>query len=426
MTAPTTTSVMRPLADEVEKRRQLVVMRRRATGLLVLISVVFVMARLAEEDGGTWVGYLRATAEAAMVGGLADWFAVTAMFRHPLGIPIPHTAIIPTRKDQIGRSLGAFLQANFLSGAVVSERLLASRPSARLAEWIGRPGHAATVARHAADAMTATLDAMDEEEVRGAIEDLVVSRLRSTPLAPVAGRVLGAVTEGGRHHELLESALRGIDALLVEQKEDLRGRFGKESPWWVPESIDDRIFDKLHGGLRGFLAEVVDDPSHELRTELDNRLAKLVQDLQHDPAMQARGEQLKDELLADPAVRTWTAAMWSDVKRTLAEQARDADSPLRRRLESAVTALGERLATDAALQARVDHGLARLAGYVLEEYAGTLDEMIRSTVERWDPGVVTGQLEVLLGRDLQFIRINGTLVGGLIGLGLHAVSEAIG
>ena len=422
MTAPTAPA----LTNEIERRRQLVVMRRRATGLLVLITVVFVVARLGEEDGGTWVGYLRATAEAAMVGGLADWFAVTAMFRHPLGIPIPHTAIIPTRKDQIGRSLGEFLQANFLSGPVVSERLLASRPSARLAAWIARPGSAATVARHAADAVTATLDALNEEEVRGAIEDLVVTRLRATPLAPVAGRVLGAVTEGGRHHELLESVLRAIDVLLVDQKEDLRSRFGKESPWWVPESIDDRIFDKLHGGLRGFLSEVVNDPKHELRTELDNRLAKLVQDLQHDPAMQARGEQLKDELLADSAVKTWTASIWTDIKATLVAQAGDPESPLRTRLESAVTALGERLAADPALQARFDAGVARLAAYVLEEYAGTLDEMINTTVERWDPGVVTGPLEVLLGRDLQFIRINGTLVGGLIGLGLHAVSEAIG
>jgi uncharacterized membrane-anchored protein YjiN (DUF445 family) len=412
--------------DDIGKRQQLVVMRRRATGLLVVITIVFVVARLAEDDGGTWVGYLRATAEAAMVGGLADWFAVTAMFRHPLGIPIPHTAIIPTRKDQIGRSLGRFLQANFLTGTVVSERLVASRPSARLAEWVARPGNAATVARHAADAITASLDAMGEDEVRGAIEDLVVSRLRATPLAPIAGRVLEGVTEGGRHHELLESMLKGLDTVLVEQKEQFRGRFGKESPWWVPESIDDRIFEKLYSGLRGFLAEVVNDPAHELRGELDTRLAKLADDLQHEPEMQARGEQLEDELLTDPAIRSWTASMWADVRRSLHEQAADPASPLRTRLERGVLALGERLGSDAALQARFDGGVARLASYVLDEYAGTLDDMITTTVERWDPVVVTSQLEVLLGRDLQFIRINGTLVGGLIGLGLHAVSEAIG
>jgi uncharacterized membrane-anchored protein YjiN (DUF445 family) len=400
-------------------------MRRRATGLLVVMTAVFLLARLAEEGGPGWVGYLRATAEAAMVGGLADWFAVTALFRHPLGVPIPHTAIIPSRKDQIGRSLGEFLQANFLSGPVVAERVLASRPSARIAEWLARPGSAATVARHAADAIAATVDAMDEGEVRGALEDVVVARLRKTPLAPTAGRVLGVVTEGGRHHELLDSALRGIDRLLVEQKEDLRARFGKESPWWVPEAIDDRMFEKLHGGIRGFLAEVVADPRHELRHQLDLRLEQLVQDLQQDPELQARGEALKEELLEHPALRTWTAQVWADIRRTLAEQSADPASPLRLRLESAVRALGERLATDEALQARVDHGLSRFADYVLDEYSGTLDEMIRSTVERWDPSVVTGQLELLLGRDLQFIRINGTVVGGLIGLLLYSFSELI-
>jgi uncharacterized membrane-anchored protein YjiN (DUF445 family) len=414
------------LANEEARRLELAVMRRRATGLLVVMTVVFVVARLAEEGGGTWIGYVRATAEAAMVGGLADWFAVTALFRHPLSIPIPHTAVIPNRKDQIGRSLGLFLQANFLSGPVVADRLLTARPAARLAEWLRRPGNAATVARHAADAVTASLDAMDEDEVRGALDDLVVARLRAMPLAPLAGRALGAVTEGGRHQELVDSVVRGIDRMLVEQKEDLRGRFGRESPWWVPEPVDDRVFERLHGGLRGFLAEVVADTGHELRGHLDRRLAQLVEDLQHDPAMAARGEALKEELLAHPALRTWTGSLWTDLRATLAEQAGDPASPLRQRLEAAVLAFGERLAEDAALQERVDGGLARLASYVLDEYAGTLDEMITSTVDRWDPAVVTGQLEVLLGRDLQFIRINGTVVGGLVGLGLHGISQAIG
>jgi len=219
--------------------------------------------------------------------------------------------------------------------------------------------------------------------------------------------------------------LRGIDRLLEEQKDNLRSRFGKESPWWVPESIDDRVFEKLHSGLRGFIAEVVATPRHELRLHLDARLAQFVVDLQHDEGLAARAEALKEELLAHPALARWTATVWADVRASLVEQAGDPSSPLRQRLEAAVVAFGERLAGDAALQARVDQGLARLADYVLDEYAGTLDEMIRTTVERWDPGVVTGQLEVLLGRDLQFIRINGTVVGGLIGLLLHAVSETI-
>jgi uncharacterized membrane-anchored protein YjiN (DUF445 family) len=401
-------------------------MRRRATGLLVVMTVVWIVARSAEEGGAAWIGYVRATAEAAMIGGLADWFAVTAMFRHPLGIPIPHTAIVPNRKDQIGRSLGEFLQRNFLSGPVVADRLTASRPGARLAEWLARPGSAAIVARHAADAIVAVTGALDDEEIQTAVEDLVVTRLRVAPIAPLAGRVLGAVTEGGRHHELLDSLLRGFDRYLVEEQDILRGRFARESPWWVPEAIDDRIFEKLHGGLRGFIAEVVADPRHEVRQHLDARLAELVVRLQEDPDLIARGESLKEELLAHHALRDWTSSLWADAKRAIAEQAADPTSPLRQRLESAVGAVGRRLAEDPALQARVDSGLARFAAYVLDEYADDLAEIIRQTVERWDAVVVTDQLEVLLGRDLQFIRINGTVVGGLVGLLLYSVSQAFG
>jgi uncharacterized membrane-anchored protein YjiN (DUF445 family) len=426
MTATATHTPVVGLADAAERRRQLAVMRVRATALLLVMTGVFVVARMAEEGGPTWVGYVRATAEAAMVGGLADWFAVTALFRHPLGIPIPHTAIVPTRKDQIGRSLGQFLQVNFLSGPIVEERVLAASPGARLAEWLARPGSPETVARHAADALVALSGALRDDEVQGAIEDLVVARLRETPVAPIAGRFLATATADGRHHELVDAALRGLDRYLVDERDVLRGRFGQESPWWVPESIDDRMFEKLHGGLRGFIHEVVDDPRHELRDHLDARLAELAERLRSDPALIARGEELKAELLDHPELRAWTSSIWADAKASLARQAADPASPLRVRLERAVEGFGERLAVDEALQAKIDSGLSRFAGYVLDEYADTLSEIIESTVERWDPGVVTDQLELLLGRDLQFIRINGTLVGGLIGLGLHTFSQVIG
>jgi uncharacterized membrane-anchored protein YjiN (DUF445 family) len=277
-----------------------------------------------------------------------------------------------------------------------------------------------------ADALVAVTGALDDDEVHSVIEELVVGRLRTTPVAPMASRFLAVATEDGRHHELVDAALRGFDRYLVEEQAQLRARFGRESPWWVPESIDDRIFEKLHGALRGFIDEVVNDPKHEVRDQLDARLADLVVRLREDPALIARAEEVKEELLAHPELRAWTTSVWADAKQALVEQASDPSSPLRQRLESAVASLGARLAADPALQAKLDGGLARLAGYVLDEYSETLSEIIRSTVERWDPGIVTNQLELLLGRDLQFIRINGTLVGGLIGLGLHAVSQAIG
>jgi uncharacterized membrane-anchored protein YjiN (DUF445 family) len=400
-------------------------MRRRASGLLLLMTVVFVVARIAEEGGPTWVGYLRATAEAAMVGGLADWFAVTALFRHPLGVPIPHTAIIPSRKDQIGRSLGEFLQANFLSGPIVAERIAAARPGARLAEWLARPGSAAIVSRHAADALVGIAEGLDEREVQGAIEDLVVTRLRAVGVSPIAGRALQVATDQGRHHELIDSFIRGAQRYLVEQHDFLRSRFGRESPWWVPESVDERVFERLYNGLRGFLSEIHANPEHEVRQHLDARLGDLAERLQHDPELRARGEALKTELLEHPELRRWSQSLWVDAKQALAAQAPDPASPLRVRLERAIEQLAGRIATDGALQARMDSGLARFAEYVLDEYSDTLSDLILSTVERWDPAVVTGQLEVLLGRDLQFIRINGTVVGGLVGLVLYSVSQLL-
>ncbi|MGH9137479.1 MAG: DUF445 family protein, partial [Acidimicrobiales bacterium] len=175
------------VADEEGRRRGLIRMRRRATGMLVVMTFVFIAARLVEEGGGAWIGYVRATAEAAMVGGLADWFAVTAMFRYPLGIPIPHTAVIPNRKDQIGRSLGRFLQDNFLSGPMVADRISAAQPGQRVAAWLAKPDAAATVARHVADGLTAASDGLRDDEVQAAVEDLVVSRLKQVELAPVVG-----------------------------------------------------------------------------------------------------------------------------------------------------------------------------------------------------------------------------------------------
>jgi uncharacterized membrane-anchored protein YjiN (DUF445 family) len=414
------------LPDEPARRQALVSMRRRASLLLVAMTIVFIAARVYEDDGPGWLGYVRATAEAAMVGGLADWFAVTALFRHPLRLPIPHTAIIPTRKDQIGASLGEFLQVNFLSGAVVAERLTAAQPGARLGEWLGRPGSAAIVARHGADALTAASGALRDDEVQAALQEMVVARIRAVPVAPLAGRVLGELTKDGRHHELVDSVLRGVDRLLLEQKADLRARFARESPWWVPDPLDDRLFEKLYGGLRGFIAEVVADPRHELRDHLDGRLAELIDRLQTDPAFAARAEELKEEVLAHPALRRWTGSLWTDLKAAIVAQTADPDSTLRRGLEAAADGLGERLRTDPALAAKVDRAVADVASYVLEEYAETLADMIRTTVERWDPVVVTSQLEMLLGRDLQFIRINGTVVGGVVGLGLYTVSQLIG
>ena len=245
------------LAAEVdpERARGLRVAKRRATALLVFAAIVYVAARLAEADHGG-LGYLRATAEAAMVGGLADWFAVTALFRHPLGVPIPHTAIVPRGKDQLGRSLGGFVEEHFLAPELVTERLSAAQPAARLGEWLADPHNVTLVGEQAGAVLRGTVEVLDDEEVQLGLEQLLVERLRLLPIAPIVGRSVQIAVEGGHHQVLFDSALRGLERFLVENRQTLRDRMDRESPWWVPGPIDDRIFEKIFDGVRRFVADV--------------------------------------------------------------------------------------------------------------------------------------------------------------------------
>ena len=278
------------LSDEADRRSALRLMKARATGLLILAALVYVAMRVFW-GGEDWAGYVEAAAEGAMVGGLADWFAVTALFRRPLGLPIPHTALIPTKKDQLGRAIGGFVEENFLTGGVVLERLRSVGVARRAAEWVSADEHAATVARHSSAALAGAAGVLRDETVQTAIEHSITSWVKRVPLAPLAGRALTVATAEGRHVELVDAAVRGGLRFMDDHRESLRKRFGKESPWWVPESIDDRIFTKLFDGLRGFLAEVGDSPHHEFRQYLEGRVADLAQRLQTDPDLLARGEQ---------------------------------------------------------------------------------------------------------------------------------------
>ncbi|MEZ5265125.1 MAG: DUF445 family protein [Acidimicrobiales bacterium] len=411
--------------DEAARGRDLRRMKRRATGLLLCAAAVFIVARWAESNVHDGWGYLRATAEAAMVGGLADWFAVTALFRHPLGLPIPHTALIPTRKDQLGRSLGSFVEENFLAGDAIVERLRAAHVAWRAAEWLVAPGNAAVVSKHAAAALAGATDVLRDDEVSGAIEHAVVERIRRVELAPLAGRALAVATDEGRHRPVVDAAIVGAIRFLDEQKDQLRGRFGKESPWWVPEPIDDRIFTKLYNGMRGFLVEVSRNDNHALRHHLDRKLAEFIERLQTDPAMAAKADQWREELLAHPAVRQWIGSIWGELKRGLVAQSVDPGSELRLRLERATAQAGEKLLADATLQDKIDGWLEGVVRYVIDAEGHQVAELIATTVERWDPIEASQRIEVQVGRDLQFIRINGTVVGGLAGLAIHAAGQLL-
>ncbi len=411
-------------AADLERRGALRKMKIGATALLVAVTVVFFIARWQQQYHG-WVGYIRAFAEASMVGALADWFAVSALFKHPLGIPIPHTAIIPHRKDQIGRSLGDFVQTNFLTREVLDERLASANVGKRLGDWLADERNANKAGEGVTDLLRGALEVLDDRDVSSSLETLIERRVRATPVAPLVGRAIDLAMEGGHHQRLFDAMMTGLGSFIEENRATFRARLEHESPWWVPESIDDRLFAKIYGAVRGFLADVGADSNHELRQAMDARVATFADRLRTDPALLAKGEELKLELLAHPDVRAWLGSLWGEVKRNTVAALDDPGSELRHRLDVSLTSLGRRLAAEPALQAKVDDWVLRAAGHVVDHYRGEVADLIAGTVAKWDGAATAERLELQVGRDLQFIRINGTIVGGLAGLVIYTASQLL-
>ncbi len=414
------------MVDEDERRKRLHSMKRNATGMLVAAAVVFVITRLLEARS-PWLGYIRATAEASMVGGLADWFAVTALFKHPLGIPIPHTAIIPERKDRIGRALGGFVQNNFLSRDVVRLRLTNLHPAEKIARWLSNEDNARRVAHHAAAGLAGAAHVLRDEDIQAFIEKGLVSRLRKVHVAHLLSNMLSVLTADGRHQDLLDAALRGLDRAIEDNEEVIRRRIGEETPRWFPEWADEKIHEKLVGAVQRLVDEVAHNPDHELRRSFDEAVAKYIEDLRHSPAAIARVEAIKEDVLTHPAVGTFAGSIWSEAKEALLKRAAEADSEGKGSgaVERAVMAIGKTILNDPAVLAKVDEWILESVLYAVEEYRGEVAALIEHTVNAWDPKATSEKIELQVGRDLQFIRINGTLVGGLVGLLLYALSKLV-
>ncbi|HWK88400.1 MAG TPA: DUF445 domain-containing protein, partial [Longimicrobium sp.] len=373
-----------PLKDEQLKKEQLDKMKFRATGLLVAAAVIFVVCTLLQARW-PWLGYVRATAEASMVGAIADWFAVTALFRYPMGIPIPHTAIIPTRKERIGRSLGNFVQNNFLAPQVIIARIRGANVARKLAEWLAEPEHGDVVGKHAAAAVSGVVQVLKDEEVQELIEDSLVSRVRATQVAPLMGNVLSVVTADNRHQELLDSAIRLFERLFDENRNALRERIGAETPWWVPTAVDEQIYRRIVRSVEKTLHEVTLDPDHPLRARFNEAVAEFVERLRHSPQMIARGEELKEEVLEHPAVRAYSASLWADIKGSVLRHSADPNSEFRRRVGHAVTRFGQSLVEDEELLDKVNGWVEQATLYLVEQYRHEVAELIESTVRAWDP-----------------------------------------
>jgi uncharacterized membrane-anchored protein YjiN (DUF445 family) len=412
--------------DDPERASDLRRMKRLATGLFLAAAAVFLACVLLGGDAGPWVGYVRATAEASMVGALADWFAVTALFRHPLGLPIPHTAIIPRKKDQIGASLGTFVQENFLTRSVVETKLTTIDVPGRLGSFLAAPGRAERLAGDAGALVTALSELLRDEDFQPVVADLVDRRLHATAAAPAVARVLELVVEGDRHQEVMSAALRGLSRFLQENRLVFRAQLGDASPAWVPDWVDDRVFDRVFAGLQGFLEEVGTDPRHELRRSYDARLRAYVHALRTDPDTAARIEDLKKELLEHPAVRTWSGSLWTNAKNSVLAAAADPDSELRSRLATLIRDGARLLQHDPTVRELVQRHAHSIAGYLVERFSADIADLVSSTVARWDTEETSQRIELQVGRDLQWIRVNGTVVGGLAGLVIYTVAQLLG
>jgi uncharacterized membrane-anchored protein YjiN (DUF445 family) len=410
--------------DDALRQVQLDSMKRRATGLLAVAGVVFLVARYFEATY-PWVGYIRATAEASLVGGLADWFAVTALFRHPLGLPIPHTAIIATRKDRIGRTIGNFVQNHFLARDVLVARLRSVHIAERSARWLANPENSRRVARQVAAGMVKTLDALPDENVRDLVQQTVTDRLRAIRVAPALGQTLSVVLAGSRHQELLSEAVRLAAKAVDDNREVVRQQVKEESPWWVPGIVDDKIYQRIVTAIERLLQDIGTDLNHPLRAAFDTALRDFIDRLQHSHDVITRAEALKEQWLRDPAFLELSSRLWETTRAAILRYATQAEegSPTGGALENGITAFGASLLANEALLTEIDEGVIGLVASALEQYRHEAADLIAQTVASWDPEAAAQRLELAIGRDLQFIRINGTLVGGLVGLLIYTVSR---
>jgi len=409
-----------PTADAV-RRSALRRMRTVAVSLLLLAAAVYLLT-LGRD--GAW-GFVNAGAEASMVGAIADWFAVTALFKHPLGLPIPHTALVPKRKDDLGKGLEEFVGENFLQEEIIRERVLGVQIAQRVGDWLAVPANAERVVTEGSELAALALGKVRDDHIEALVTEALVPRFREEPIAPLLGGLLGEAIRDDLHHGLVDLMLEEMHAWLVANPDTVHDVLGERAPAWVPDRLNEIVIDRLHREMVRWVGEIRATPGHRARRALDSMLGQLADDLLGDPATQERAERLKHRVLDHPAVIASGVSLWQALRRALLASLADPEGAVRRRLLVELEAVAARLRSDAALRARLDAVAADAAVFAVDRYGAELTAVITHTIERWDGKEAARRIELHVGRDLQFIRINGTIVGGLVGVLIHAVSVAI-
>ncbi|MFN8032983.1 MAG: DUF445 domain-containing protein [Mycobacterium sp.] len=414
-----------PEAD-AERRRALRRMKAVALGFLIGATVIFLACRWGQSQGGPpWIGYVGAAAEAGMVGALADWFAVTALFRHPLGLKIPHTAIIKRKKDQLGEGLGTFVRENFLSPAVVETKLRDAEIAGRLGKWLSEPVHADRVAGEASTVLRVVVELLNDEDIQHVIDRTIVKRLAEPQWGPPVGRVLAQLLAENRQEALIQLLCDRAFEWALNAGDTIERVVTRDSPSWSPRFVDQLVGDRIHRELMDFTDKVRRNPNHELRLSATRFLFEFANDLQTDEATITRAEAVKEQLMARDEVTRAAETAWKTLKRLVLDGVDDPSSALRTRIADSVVVIGESLRDDVELRDKVDNWIVRGAQHLVGQYGAEITTIITDTIERWDAEEASRRIELHVGRDLQFIRINGTVVGALAGLVIYTVAQII-
>lgn len=395
-----------------------------ATGLLVVMAIVFAITRSFEQVYPS-LTYVKAFAEAAMVGGLADWFAVTALFRHPLGLPIPHTAIIPRNKDRIGEALANFIRENFLIPSVVARRMQRLDIAGAAGRFLQTPAGEGTRIRAGASRLIADIfESLDDERLGGIVKGAISARLRRTEVSPLLGHALASAINEDRHVPMLEAAIRWTARALDANEPLIREMVHKKANWVLKlAGLDAKLADAIIDGLRKLTVEMSTDPAHPVRIKIEEALAQLANDLQTKPETRKKVEAIKDELLDNRSVGLWLDTLWQKSREAVIKAARNPDAVLAGKLGEVLKSMGGTLEKDPRIRGAINQFARRAAVGMSASYGGSIVKLVSETIRGWDARTVTNRLEAAVGRDLQYIRINGTIVGGLVGLALRVVDS---
>ncbi|MBX7454685.1 DUF445 domain-containing protein [Mycolicibacterium sp. 3033] len=413
-------------AADVERRRALRRMKAVALSFLIGASVIFLVCTWAQTHGApAWVGYVRAAAEAGMVGALADWFAVTALFKHPLGLPIPHTAIIKRKKDQLGEGLSMFVRENFLSPENVETKLRDADVASRTGKWLAEPVNAERVAAEVSTVARVLVEMLRDEDVQQLLDRMIVKRIAEPQWGPPVGRVLSSLLEEGRQEALLQLLADRAFQWSLNAGEVIERVIERDSPTWSPRWVDHVVGDRIHRELMDFTDKVRRNPDHELRRSATKFLFEFADDLQKDEATIQKAENVKEQIMARDEVARAAETAWTAAKRIILESVDDPSSALRARIADTVVRIGESLRDDAALRDKVDNWVVRGAQHLVSQYGAEITTIITDTIERWDADEASRRIELHVGRDLQFIRINGTVVGSLAGLAIYTIAQLL-